>query len=527
MRKVPGRLWWAAALSALLQLLPFPLAGPVPLWRRLFCWFCLTPLLLALLGRQRDGTALKPSQTAWLGYLCGFLWYFGNCYWIYQTMYLYGGLPKPVAVGILILFSLYVGLYHALFGWLFGVLRTKFDGLVALLLSPLLWVGVELARARITGFPWDLLGYSLVDNHFLVRIVPWTGVMGLSLVVAGVNALWLARWTVRRRGVAVAAYGVAACLAVVILVAQRLDLPQAEKTEETAVLLQDNLSVGAERVHEGRDQLLASFDGLSEHPGQGELGSRPPNLVVWPEAPADFIDADPAYRGNLGQLALQMDAPVIADAIGVKPAKAAGEPLQEFNSASFVASDGRYAGRYDKMHLVPFGEYTPYRQLFFFAGHLLDQVGGFTAGTERTLFMTGGHRYGVFICYESIFGDEIRELALTGADVLVNVSDDGWYGDTSAPWEHLDMVRMRAIENHRWILRATNTGVTTAIDPEGVVGASLPRHVRSSLAVGFNYEDGTTFYTRHGDWLGWMCAAVTAIALAFGFSKAGRRKAVR
>ena len=132
-----------------------------------------------------------------------------------------------------------------------------------------------------------------------------------------------------------------------------------------------------------------------------------------------------------------------------------------YNSAAFFRADGTDGGRYDKMHLVPFGEYTPYKPLFFFVGHLLDDL-LFIPGTQRRLFDANGKHYGVFICYESIFGDDMRQFARLGAQVLVNISDDGWYGDTSAPWEHLDMVRMRAIENRRWIVRATNSGITAA-----------------------------------------------------------------
>ena len=165
------------------------------------------------------------------------------------------------------------------------------------------------------------------------------------------------------------------------------------------------------------------------------------------------------------------------------------------------------------MHLVPFGEYTPYKQLFFFAGHLLDQL-GFSPGTERRLFSADGHRFGVFICYESIFGNEVREFALNGAQVLVNLSDDGWYGDTSAPWEHLDMARMRAIENHRWLLRDTNTGLTASIDPEGRIVAKMPRHIRGAVEVPFAFLSGLTFYTRYGDWIGWLCAIVIVSVLA-------------
>jgi apolipoprotein N-acyltransferase len=206
-------------------------------------------------------------------------------------------------------------------------------------------------------------------------------------------------------------------------------------------------------------------------------------------------------------LALQAHTPVIANAISLGPLNADGH-YDLYNSATFFLPDGSYDGHYDKMHLVPFGEYTPYKPLFFFVGHLLDDL-VFIPGQQRRLLKTGGRAYGVFICYESIFGDDMRKFALEGAQVLVNISDDGWYGDTSAPWEHLDMVRMRAIENRRWILRATNTGVTVAIDPLGRITAHMPRHIRSSMKVAFGYRSDISFYSRYGDWFGWVCAIVT------------------
>ena len=192
-----------------------------------------------------------------------------------------------------------------------------------------------------------------------------------------------------------------------------------------------------------------------------------------------------------------------------------------FNSASFIGPDGRFSGRYDKMHLVPFGEYVPFKKLFFFAGHLLAEVGTFEAGGHRQVMTAGGHHFGVFICYESIFGDEVREFSRLGADVLVNISNDGWYGDTSAPWQHLNMVRMRAVENHRWVLRATNTGVTGAIDPEGRVVAAAPRHVRTAIRVPFRFEHDQTFYAKHGDWFAWLCAG--AALLSCGLAHGSRR----
>src|SRR5437899_1417384 len=199
MRLIPARLWALALLSGLLQVLPFPIAGPVPLWRTAFCWVAVLPLLTALMGKNRQGNLLTFLQGSVLGYSCGFLWYLGNCYWIYQTMYLYGGLAKPIAAGILVLFCLYLGLYHALFGTVIAAFRRRFGRQTALLLVPFAWVAVELARARITGLPWDPLGNAQIDNPLLTRLAPITGVYGLSFIIAGVNALWLIRIRIRER----------------------------------------------------------------------------------------------------------------------------------------------------------------------------------------------------------------------------------------------------------------------------------------------------------------------------------------
>src|SRR6185437_8054827 len=199
MRLIPLRLWLLAALSGILQVLPFPLAGPTPLWRTAFCWIALLPLLWALLGDSKAGNPLTLRQAAILGYLCGFIWYLGNCYWIYQTMYLYGGLAKPIAAGILALFCLYLGLYHALFATLVTASHRRFGRQVALFLIPFAWVAAELARARITGFPWDQLGIAQVDNSLLTRLAPIAGIYGLSFLIATVNALWLVRIRVRER----------------------------------------------------------------------------------------------------------------------------------------------------------------------------------------------------------------------------------------------------------------------------------------------------------------------------------------
>jgi apolipoprotein N-acyltransferase len=546
MRRIPLRLWALAVLSGALQVLPFPIAGPTPLWRTAFCWIALLPLLAAILGSDKQGKPLTFGQGAVLGYLCGFVWYLGNCYWVYQTMYLYGGLPKPVAVGILILFCLYLGLYHALFGALLAAFRNRFGRQAALLLVPFAWVAVELARARITGLPWDLLGISQIDSPILTRLAPITGAYGLSFIIAAVNALWLVRIRVRERRFTRTAVTAAGVVFVVLYVValRRIESPKNVPTTAHATLVQENLEVGAANTgpQPSTQQLLESFSYLSRFPsphfllGIPELpGTQsvylipqhlleegtetkvpmPTDLIVWPESPAPFEENDPQFRAALSNLARQANAPIIAGNIGTDRNPDSPRGYNLFNSASFVNPQGEFVGRYDKMHLVPFGEYVPFKALFFFAKSLLYEAGTFDRGQHRIVFNTGGHTYGTFICYESIFGDEIREFSKLGAEVLVNISNDGWYGDTSAPWQHLNMVRMRAIENHRWIIRATNTGVTASITPYGRVIAAAPRHIRTSIRVGFDYEHDLTFYAAHGDLFAYACALITAIALVF------------
>ncbi len=461
-------------------------------------------------------------------------------------MHLYGGLPQPVAAAILVLFALYLGLYHALFAALLARVRLHVGPQRALYFVPFLWVAVELARARITSFPWDLLGIAQVDNSLLVWLAPFAGAYALSFVIAAVNALWLARIRLRPRRFLRPILTAAGCLLAVLYVLALRHLPRspAAPLRATATLLQEGLDVGAANTgpQQTRDQLLSSFDHLSRNPAHAELngipglattrllpvptfpyvtnpGYQPTDLIVWPESPSGFRTDDPAFSAAAAALARTTHAPLVLGSLGVVPQAdpTAERRIRIYDSAALFTPDGVAAGRYDKIHLVPFGEYVPFKQLLFFADRLTAGVGDMDRGTTRTVFRTSSagslHTFGIFVCYESIFADEVRHFVLNGAEVLINISDDGWYGDSGAPWQHLNMVRMRAIENHRWILRSTNTGITSAISPSGRVVAALPRHIRASMNVPFAFEQDTTFYTRHGDWFAYLCALVTLAAL--------------
>ena len=201
---------------------------------------------------------------------------------------------------------------------------------------------------------------------------------------------------------------------------------------------------------------------------------------------------------------------MVVGSIGVENAMMSPQHVtQIFNSAALVSPSGDWGPRYDKIHLVPFGEYVPFKDFFSFAGGLTKEVGDFSRGSSREPLPAGDQKLGVFICYESIFPDDIRQFVANGAQVFVNISNDGWYGDSGAYAQHLKQARMRAVENARWLLRDTNTGVTAAIDPFGRVVASVPRKLRNVLEAPYALSDETTFYTRHGDWLAYACAIIS------------------
>jgi apolipoprotein N-acyltransferase len=545
------KLWAAAGLSAGLLELPFPLAGPMPVWRSFFAWFGLVPLLWALLSPTcTDGP--RPLRRGFLlAYLCGVLWYAGNCYWVRDTMLHYGDMPTGAPTLLLLAFSLVLGVYFGIFGLCVVLVRRATGSTrLALVAAPLLWSALELAAARITSVPWDQLGYSQVDNGLVNQLAPWTGVYGISFVIVAANSLLASGYLLSTRLVTPgqprwrlkALFGgetwrvLGLCVVAIALSGTEVSPPKPAPTA-TAVLIQPNLDVAGENNWVGPewDKHIAEFKRLADEQcktyiagipqtgaSTGEIVCPPypthPDLVVWPESPAPFMDKDARFQQSLVAIAHQEQAPLVVGSLGADYSQE-DQAWRDYNSALIVGADGARVGRYDKIHLVPFGEYIPFQHLLTFAHKLTGRVSAFSRGDEHKVFRLNGHHYGVFICYEAVFADEVREFSQLGAEVLVNISDDGWYGDTSAPWQHLNMVRMRAIENRRWILRDTNNGITAAIDPYGRVRQSIPRHAVDALPAGYGFRSDVTFYTAHGDLFAWLCVFSSLVIVAWSGRK--------
>jgi apolipoprotein N-acyltransferase len=524
-RRIHRNAWLLALLSGVAQIVIFPLPDLYFL-----SWIAFTPLVVAVLrARKAETLQLNDSPGArfvsgnfsqgfLLGYVSGVIWYAGTCYWIRDTMHQYGGLNQAAALGILLLFCLYLAVYHGVFGGLLALIAGRQNRLsrLALISAPFLWVAVELARTRITGFPWQLLGTAQVDNLPLARIASITGVYGLSFEIMLVNTAFASAFLVRkqrRKTLLIASLGAAVALQAGRLV-QAPPLP----ADHTAYLLQQNIPIleNSEWTKAYFQNTLRQLQEETLRPMREESakGSTLPNLIIWPESPAPFYTSDPFFRDAISDLARNTMAWIVTGSLGIKNATQNPEQSTElYNSAALISPDGDWTERYDKVHLVPFGEFVPFRSLFSFAAGLTQQVGDFHRGNSRQPLHAGGQNLGTFICYESVFPDEVRQFARNGAQVLVNISNDGWYGDSGAYAQHLNQSRMRAIENGRWLLLDTNTGVTAAIDPYGRIVARLPRKVRSTLKAPYALLNVTTFYTRHGDWFAYLCAIISVVAL--------------
>jgi apolipoprotein N-acyltransferase len=528
----------ACALSGLLLVACFPkihLPGLV--------WVACLPLLTALAGEKRLKRAFL------LGYVCGVVYFAGSCYWFVTVMELYGHLAPALAVVVLILFVIIDSTFFGGFGLAMGWAARRSSGW-ALALSPFLWVAMELARTYlITGFPWNLLGYA-VQAPGLRQIASVTAVYGLSFLAVATSALLA--WVLLSPRRARAGLALAGWLVLLFVAQWRLAPPPAVVGKELAFLVQTNVPLDEPdldawapwRDSTQLQQLVQlSVDAVaiqdSKFKIQNEAAAAPiqnpkskiqnpaavppianrqspidnPPLLIWAENPAPFyFTRDPIFRNAMENMARQTRAFVIANTI--IPMDAEGDTIT--NSAVTLDPEGREVSRYDKIHLVPFGEYVPGWALPGLVHKITSEVGNFVPGTSYPVAKSPGGGIGVFICYEAIIPQLARQLVAGGAGVLVNISNDAWYGDSAAAYQHLEMARLRAIENHRYLLRATNNGLTTLIDPYGRVLEEIPRYRRMVMPAHFNYETRQTFYSAHGDVFAWLCATVAALMLAFG-----------
>lgn len=460
-------------------------------------WIALLPLLLSILS-ERD-----TFRASAIGYTAGLVYYSGTFYWIAGTISTYGGLSPILSFGVFALFVVVFSFHTALFTIMLQFLIRRF-GYYGLLLAGPTWVAVELLQTHLIfgGFPWMLVGYALASYPGILQLVTWTGIYGLSFLLVSVNAaivvaFWRRDW---RFGAAVATF---------VLIGTLVPAPATPTPSEalSVRLVQTNIDIDQSWQSADAARLLDELHDLSTADGPG------PDLVVWPETPAPFyLGRDPEIRKRAADIAGALDAHFLIGYIDH-----IGESVS--NSAGLLSPEGEQISRYDKVHLVPFGEYVPFRRLLFFAESLVRNVGDFQAGTKYTLSSIDNHRISTTICYEDVFPDLMRQFTKRGAEVIINITNDGWFGSTSAPDQHLRMAAVRAVENRRYLVKVTNTGITAIIDPYGNVLSQTKLGERTTLEGEVGYRNDLTFYVRYGDVFGYVMAIIAAAAVVLGSTR--------
>jgi len=414
------------------------------------------------------------------GWAAGALFWCGVCPWIEFVMDVHGGMGPWGGWGTFVLFGLYKGLHMAVFATLAGFLMPRWWAIPAV---AALWTGIERTHGFF-GFAWLDLGNAGIDMPWMMRLAPITGVYGLSFVFAMLScavALLLVRRPRRE---------LLWLVSLIVLIALP-GPPGPVAGSRRALLVQPNIDT----------ELQWTEDNVRDTEQKLALLSRTPraDLVIWPEVPAPFYVSDAAFRDYTARIAQTAGTPFLLGAVGLTPQR---EPL---NSAVMLDSSGKIVDRYDKINLVPFGEFIP--PMFGWVNRITKEIGDFVPGERVVVFPLDGHQLGAFICYESAFPDLVRQFVRGGAEVLVNLSNDGYFGHSAAHQQHLEIVRMRAAENRRWILRATNDGITAAIDPAGRVVERLPAFVQTAGLLSYDFQQTETSYTRQGDWFAWTCFA--------------------
>jgi len=455
----------------------------------LFAPVALTPLLFAC-----------ASEASWkrrfiLGWASGFVFWFAVCSWIQFVLEVHGGMGRWGGWGTFVLFAVLKGLYTATFAALVGPVMQRAWAIPG---AAALWTAVEYAHGTIglawvgLGFAWLDLGNAGIDMPLIPRLAPITGVWGMSFVLAMIGcavALAFLRRPLKHY----------VWLASLVLLPLLPSPPVPRAGNERARVVQPNIDTEAEWTPESMALLQQRMVLLSE-PSEA-------SLILWPEAPAPFYPQNDDFRKHVSDLARDSKSAIL---LGGVARTATGAPL---NSAFLFNANGEMAAdRYDKIQLVPFGEYVP--DAFGWVNRITHEIGDFVPGTRIVTFPLNDYRLGAFICYESAFPNLVRQFTKAGANVLVNLSNDGYFGHSAAREQHLILVRMRAAENRRWIVRATNDGITAVIDPAGREIARLALYTQTSAVFRYNPETELTPYVRFGDWFAWTCLLGAAVNCA-------------
>ncbi|MDX2447243.1 MAG: apolipoprotein N-acyltransferase [Desulfobacterales bacterium] len=498
-----------ACLSGLLLTASFPVLGKGAL-----AWFALVPLLVAL----RNLSAFDGLR---IGFLTGIVHYLTLLYWFVPFLNTYGPFPVILCMGILLLLSSYLAIYVGLFSMAITYIGMSIFTL--LFTVPTLWVSFEFLRSLIFGgFPWELLGHTQYNALHIIQISDMVGVYGISFLILLSNGLlFLLYQHVTRKGLQGRKTGNKQILVCVLLVGGTIGavwcygawrIPAIEERISRAphkriAVVQGNIDQTKKWDPAYQISIIEKYLGLSKK----EQPVNRPDLIVWPETAMPFYFANHVPLTKMVVEGIQSGA---TDILLGSPAYTRDEKhIQYYNRAFLVRSDGIIADEYDKAHLVPFGEYVPLKQWLPFLGKMVEHVGDFSSGSAGDTLDWRGHKIGVLICYELIFPSLSRVAVQNGAELLINITNDAWYGKTSAPYQHFSMAVFRTIETRRALVRSANTGISGFIDPLGRVISETPLFQDAVIGEDIPLMSGQTPYVRFGDIFSVSCIITAMIIM--------------
>lgn len=470
-------------------------------------FFALVPLWSSI-------RTMTPGRAFYAGMITGLAHYLTLIYWIVPTLSIFGKLPTLAALSCLVLLSFYLALYTGLFAFIMK--KQPGPAWLTPLWGGMVWVGLEFIRTHaLTGFPWGVLGYSQYANSFLVQTADLTGVLGISFVLVVSNGILTQTWLVFSKKapagtgfVIPLVYGillVTGAHAYGILRLKTVDLWINNADLTKISIIQGNIEQNKKWDKAFKEFTLDQYEKLS-------LSALPADLVVWPETALPFYyGRDPVNSSRVDALVRNARTHFL---LGSPAVEISQEKIRYYNRAYMLNPLSLVTGTHDKTHLVPFGEYVPLQDLLWFVEKLTAEAGNFSKGETGALPLGfKGHKTGVLICFEILFPDISRAFVLNGADILTTITNDAWFGRTSAPAQHFAIAVLRAVENRRALVRAANTGISGFIDPAGRIISETGLFTPTTLTRNLPALDQISFYTRYGDLAG--MAALVAMGLGF------------
>jgi apolipoprotein N-acyltransferase len=496
---------YLSLLSGILLILIFPRFD-----LELVAWIALVPLLLSIL------IASDQKQAFYSGFITGFIYFLGNTYWVVNSIYYYGHLPFYLSILILLGMVLILSLYIGLFGFLYHLFSKRIS-LPSSILAPVLWTTIELARTYLlSGFPWASLGYSQYRLFPVIQMADITGVYGISFLVVAVNGAIADILIYRKVKRPLLLIGPA--FSIILLIATIgygfLRLSEIDQAKELKVsLVQGNIEQDKKWEPRFQREVFDTYLRLTR-----EVLRYNPDIIIWPETATPFyFGRDRVYTEELISFVKESKIYLLFGTQRVKSFEHGKYYLA--NSAYLLSPAGEISGSYDKIHLVPFGEYVPIKGVLFFVDKLVEGIGDFTSGNRYEIFETPKGRFGTVICYEIIFPGLVRKFVKEGAEFMVTITNDAWFGHTSAPYQHFSMAVLRAVENRVSIARAANTGVSGFIDGKGKILKASDIFHEGTYTLNIKASSKKTFYTKHGDIFAYICLGLTLMFLLLIFQR--------